>query len=95
MGVIREVHADNYEAYGYRRRWKALSRAGERVGRGRVQRLMAANSIQGAKRRGRPCPTTTPDPDAGGRRTSWGATSPPGRRTQRSVRAFHPSLRAR
>ena len=27
---IREVHRDNYEAYGYRRTWLALSRAGDR-----------------------------------------------------------------
>ena len=27
--VIRETHKDNYEAYGYRRTWKALLRAGE------------------------------------------------------------------
>ena len=32
---IRELHAANYCAYGYRRMWKALKRAGERVGRGR------------------------------------------------------------
>jgi transposase InsO family protein len=61
---IREVHATNYSAYGYRRTWKALLRSGEQVGRGRVQRLMRANGIQGAKRRGRPWRTTTPDPAA-------------------------------
>ena len=33
---IRELHAANYYAYGYRRMWKALLRAGEQVGRGRV-----------------------------------------------------------
>jgi len=37
---IREVHKANYEAYGYRRTWKALIRAGERVPRCQVQRLM-------------------------------------------------------
>ena len=37
---IREVHKANYEAYGYRRTWKALLRAGERVPRCQVQRLM-------------------------------------------------------
>ena len=31
--VIRETHRRNYEAYGYRRTWKALLRAGEQVGR--------------------------------------------------------------
>jgi putative transposase len=67
LGVIRETHEKNYEAYGYRRTWKALLRAGERAPRCRVQRLMAANGIQGAKRRGKPWRTTTPDPDAGRR----------------------------
>jgi len=51
LGRIRQLHAANYEAYGYRRTWKALSRAGERVARRRVQRLMRAHGIQGAKRR--------------------------------------------
>ncbi len=35
---IRALHAANYHAYGYRRTWKALLRAGERVPRWRVQR---------------------------------------------------------
>ncbi|MDQ3608133.1 MAG: IS3 family transposase [Actinomycetota bacterium] len=61
---IRAVHEANYCAYGYRRMWKALRRGGENVGRGRVQRLMAREGIQGAKRRGRPWRTTTPDPAA-------------------------------
>jgi putative transposase len=60
---IREVHRANYEAYGYRRTWKALRRAGETVRRGRVQRVMRAHGIQGAKRRGKPWRTTVPDPD--------------------------------
>ena len=61
---IRRVHKDNYEAYGYRRTWKALLRAGERVPRCQVQRLMRAHGIQGAKRRGKPWRTTRPDPVA-------------------------------
>jgi putative transposase len=61
---IREVHAANFEAYGYRRTWKALLRAGEQVPRCQVQRLMRELGIQGAKRRGRPWRTTTPDPTA-------------------------------
>lgn len=61
---IRELHAANYHAYGYRRMWKALLRAGERVPRCRVQRLMRADGIQGAKRRGKPWRTTRPDPQA-------------------------------
>jgi len=58
---IREVHAANYHAYGYRRTWKALLREGERVPRCRVQRLMRRHGIEGAKRRGKPWRTTTPD----------------------------------
>ena len=60
--VIREVHEQNYFAYGYRRMWIALKRAGEEVARCRVQRLMKAAGIQGAKRRGKPWRTTKPDP---------------------------------
>ncbi len=62
LGVIRETHEKNYEAYGYRRTWKALLRAGEQAPRCQVQRLMRAEGIRGAKRRGKPWRTTTPDP---------------------------------
>jgi len=64
LGVIRETHKANYEAYGYRRTWKALLRSGERVPRCQVQRLMRSHGIQGAKRRGKPLRTTKPDPNA-------------------------------
>ena len=64
LSRIRELHATNYYAYGYRRMWKALLRAGERVPRCRVQRLMRGNGIVGAKRRGKPWRTTRPDPQA-------------------------------
>jgi len=64
LALIRKVHRENYEAYGYRRMWKELHRRGELVPRCQVQRLMGEHGIQGAKRRGRPCRTTTPDPDA-------------------------------
>jgi helix-turn-helix protein len=40
LALIREIHEANYCAYGYRRTWKALLRAGEAVGRDRVRRLM-------------------------------------------------------
>jgi putative transposase len=60
LGVIRRVHADNYEAYGSRRMWKQLWREREDVGRGRVERLMSRNGIVGAKRRGKPWRTTIP-----------------------------------
>jgi putative transposase len=64
LGVITELHAANYYAYGSRRMWKALLRSGERVGRSRVERLMRQNGLQGAKRRGKPWRTTRPDPSA-------------------------------
>jgi putative transposase len=62
--LIKTTHARNYFAYGYRRMWKALLRAGEQVSRCRVQRLMRQEGIQGAKRRGRPWRTTRPDAQA-------------------------------
>jgi putative transposase len=64
LALIRATHAANYYAYGYRRTWKALRRAGHEVGRDRVKRLMRAAGIQGAKRRGKPWRTTVPDPAA-------------------------------
>jgi putative transposase len=64
LGQIEAVHAANYHCYGYRRTWLALRREGSNVGRDRVKRLMRANGIQGAERRGRPWRTTTPDPAA-------------------------------
>ncbi|MCW2984604.1 MAG: subunit of transposase [Conexibacter sp.] len=59
---IRAVYRANYEAYGSLRVWKALRRQGVEVGRGRVERLMAADGLIGAKRRGRAWKTTVPDP---------------------------------
>jgi putative transposase len=67
LGRISEIHAANYYAYGSRRMWIALRRAGEPVARCTVERLMRANGICGAKRRGKPWRTTKPDPAAGRR----------------------------
>jgi putative transposase len=61
LGRIRTLHAANYYAYGSRRMWIALRRAGEPVARCTVERLMRAHGIQGAKRRGKPWRTTRPD----------------------------------
>jgi len=58
LELIKTTHAKNYYAYGYRKMWKALLRAGERAPRCQIQRLMRANGIQGAKRRGKPWRTT-------------------------------------
>ena len=64
LELIVQTHKDNYCAYGYRKMWKTLLRAGESVPRCRVQRLMASNGICGAKRRGKPWRTTVSDPSA-------------------------------
>jgi putative transposase len=64
LPVIRETHRQNFEAYGYRRLWKALLRKGEQAPRCQVQRLMREAGIRGAKRRGRPWRTTKSDPAA-------------------------------
>ena len=64
LARIRELHAANYYAYGYRKMWKALRRAGEQAPRCRVQRLMRVHGIVGAKRRGKPWRTTKADPQA-------------------------------
>jgi putative transposase len=62
LAAIRRVYRANYEAYGSLRVWKALRRDGIDVGRGRVERLMAADGLVGAKRRGRAWKTTVADP---------------------------------
>jgi putative transposase len=64
LGLITDLHARNYYAYGSRRMWKALLRSGEHVGRSRVERLMRQNGLQGAKRRGKPWRATRADPTA-------------------------------
>ena len=91
LEVIKTTHAANYCAYGYRKMWKALGRAGHDVGRDRVKRLMRQHAIQGAKRRGRPWRTTTPDPSAAPRQSRLQRHAP-----RRAVgRRFHvPALLA-
>jgi putative transposase len=64
LEVIKSTHKENFDAYGYRKIWKTLQRAGEPAPRCQVQRLMAANGICGAKRRGRAWRTTVSDPGA-------------------------------
>jgi putative transposase len=64
LELIRQIHERNYYAYGSWRMWRALLRAGEEVGRGRVERLMRRHGIRGAKRRGKPWRTTISDPSA-------------------------------
>jgi transposase-like protein len=64
LAQIRELHEANCYAYGSRRMWIALRRAGQPVARCTVERLMRTNGLQGAKRRGKPWRTTSPDPVA-------------------------------
>jgi len=65
LATIGRLHEANFCAYGYRKMHLALRRAGiEDVGRDRVKRLMRQAGVRGAKRRGKPWRTTTPDPDA-------------------------------
>jgi putative transposase len=64
VALIRQVHEENFEAYGYRKLHLALRRRGVEVGRDRVKRLMREHAIRGAKRRGKRFKTTTPDPHA-------------------------------
>jgi len=64
LAIIRQTHAANYYAYGYRRTRKAMLRAGEPVARDHVKRLMCQARIQGAKRRGKPWRTAIADPAA-------------------------------
>jgi putative transposase len=64
LELIEQVAERNYGAYGYRKTWVALRRAGHEVGRDRVKRLMRAAGLQGAKRRGKPWRTTIVDPRA-------------------------------
>ena len=40
LARILELHRVNYSAYGYRKLWLALKRAGEHVGRDHFKRLM-------------------------------------------------------
>ena len=64
LAVISQTHKDNFEAYGYRKMWKTLHRAGETAPRCQAQRLMRQHGLRGAERRGRPWRTTIPDPGA-------------------------------
>jgi putative transposase len=58
---IRELHLANYEAYGSRKTWLALHRAGVEVGRDHVARLMRDAGIRGAKGRTKRWQTTQPE----------------------------------
>jgi len=64
LGVIQTTHAANYFAYGYRKMWLALRRAGHDAGRDHVKRLMRTHGIRGAKRRGKPWRTTIAEASA-------------------------------
>lgn len=57
--VMREVHADNYSVYGYRKMWHTLVALGWNVGRDQVHRLMRLAGLEGVTR-GRKPVTTRP-----------------------------------
>jgi putative transposase len=61
LAQIRELHLANYEAYGSRKTWKALRRAGLEVGRDQVARVMRGAGIRGAKGRTKRWQTTQPE----------------------------------
>jgi transposase InsO family protein len=64
---IRAVYRANYEAYGSLRVWKALRRQGVAVGRGRIERLMAADGLIGPSAAAAPArPRFQTPPAAGG-----------------------------
>ena len=60
---IRRVHDENYGVYGARKVWRQLNREGLVVARCTVERLMAAEGLQGAVR-GASRRTTRADPRA-------------------------------
>ncbi len=61
LGEVQRVYRANYECYGSLRTWQQLRRENVAVGRGRVERLMRADGLVGAKRRGRTWKTTIAD----------------------------------
>jgi len=77
LARIAELHAADDYAYGYRRMWKTLRRAGEQVPRFRVQRLMKSNGIRGRKRRDKPGVRRSRTRRRGGVPISSSATSAP------------------
>lgn len=62
VNEIGRVHQENYGVYGARKVWVALNRAGHRVARCTVERLMRDHGLAGAVR-GKVKRTTVPDPD--------------------------------
>ncbi len=63
LPIVLTLWVGNYEVYGVRKMWKAMTRAGHDIGRDQVGRLMAELGIQGVQR-GATRRTTRPDPTA-------------------------------
>jgi putative transposase len=61
--ILVALWVENYRVYGAHKLWKAARRAGHRVGRDQVARLMRQAGIQGVSRKRR-LRTTRPDPAA-------------------------------
>jgi putative transposase len=59
--LIRQVYDDNFQVYGVRKIWRHLTRAGERVARCTVARLMRALGIAGVVRGKKPRTTIGDD----------------------------------
>jgi putative transposase len=58
---IQRVYDENLQAYGARKIWRQLKREGFGIARCTVERLMKALGIEGVRRGGAKCWTTTPD----------------------------------
>ncbi|MBB1036647.1 IS3 family transposase [Dietzia natronolimnaea] len=78
--ALRRLWEDNYRVYRTRKLWKASRRAGLKVGRDQVARLMRAEDIAGAVRTKR-VRTTRQDPTRIGIRNWSNVTSPQRNRT--------------
>jgi hypothetical protein len=81
LGLICDLHTSNYEAYGSRRTWKALKRAGEPVGRGRVERLMRTTASKAPSAAASPGARPRPIAACPAGPISWSETSARPRRT--------------
>ncbi|KAM9861861.1 IS3 family transposase ISPfr12 [Leucobacter sp. BZR 635] len=60
--LLLELWESNYSIYGVRKLWKIAQRAGIRIGRDQVARLMKVLEIEGVRREKR-VKTTKPDPE--------------------------------
>lgn len=79
MPVIKNIHEANYSVYGVRKMWRAMTRAGWRIGRDRLARLMRALGLRGVTRGRAPVtthPAEVPDKRADHLRRDFTAAAP-------------------